>query len=93
MWDSWLRPIIMAHDPSTATSFWIKSLVAMLDRSLCLVRALQFYMSRTDLHRAGRKPLFLPLRETASRKLSPNMILAWLKKAINFFSLRSRRKR
>ena len=64
--------------------------MAMLDRSepdrlLCPVRALQFYfyMSRTDPLRAGRKPLFLPLREMASRELSPNMILAWLKKMIS----------
>ena len=48
-----------------------------------VLRVLQFYLSRTDHHRDGRKPLFLPLREMALRKLSPNMILAWLKKAIS----------
>ena len=44
---------------------------------------LRFYQSRTDPHRAGRKPLCLPLRETASRKLSPNTISTWLKKVIS----------
>ena len=79
----------IVHDPSTAvTGFYVKSLVAILhrsqpDRSICPVRMLQFYLSRTDHHRAERRPLLLPLRETASRKLSPNMTLAWLKKTIS----------
>ena len=69
-------------------SFWIRLLVATLDRSepdrsCCTVRALQLYMSRTDPHRAGRKPLFLPLRVTASQKLSPNPISVCLKKTIS----------
>ena len=68
--------------------FWIKSLVAMLnrcelDRSFCPVRVLRLYLCRTDPHRVGRKPLFLSLREMASRKLFPNTISAWLKKTIS----------
>ena len=76
------------QDSSTALmDFWIKSLTAKLDRSeaersLCPVRVLRFYLSRTDTHQVGRKSLFLPLREPASRKLSPNTISVWLKKMI-----------
>ena len=77
--DVFLRPYVgfvsktqVARDPSTAlTGFWVKSLSATLDRSepdrsLCPVRALRYYMDRTEPHREGRRPLFLPLRKTES---------------------------
>ena len=85
MWDSWLR----LSDPSTALpGFWIKSLVATLhkckpDRALCPLKGLWYYLIRTEHLTAGRKPLFLPLRQMASGKLSPNTISAWLKKMIS----------
>ena len=74
-----LRPYVgfmtkthVALDPSTVlTGFWIKLLSA-----LCPGRALQFYLYRTDPNRTAKKLLFLPLRERASRKLSPNTISA-----------------
>ena len=50
------------------------------------MRALRFYLSQTDPHWAGKKPPFLPLREMASRKLSPNTISVWLKKVISLGS-------
>ena len=53
------------------------------DRTLCPVRALRFYLSRTESIRAGRKPLFLPLRATESGTLSPNTISAWIRKTIS----------
>ena len=46
------------------------------------MRALRFYLSRT-CSLGGKETLFLPLREMASRMLSPNTISAWLKKAIS----------
>ena len=94
--DVFLRPRVgfvsktqVARDPSTAlTGFWVKSLAATMDRSepdrsLCPVRALRFYIGRTKSLRAGRTPLFLPLRETESGTLSPNTISAWIKKTIS----------
>ena len=94
--DVFLRPRVgfvsktqVARDPSTAlTGFWVKSLSATMDRSepdrsLCPVRALRFYLARTESSRAGRKPLFLPLRATESGTLSPNTISAWIRKTIS----------
>ena len=94
--DVFLRPRVgfvsktqVARDPSTAlTGFWVKSLSATMDRSepdrsLCPVRALRYYIARTESSRAGRKPLFLPLRATESGTLSPNTISAWIRKTIS----------
>ena len=60
----------VARDPSTALKgFTIHSLAATIDKSepdriLCSVRARQYYLKPTELLRAGRNPLFLPLRST-----------------------------
>ena len=78
----------VAKDPGTAyRGFTVRSMSATMDKSepertLCPVRALRFYIKRTENLRAGRKPLFLPIRETKGSSLSPNTISSWLRKAI-----------
>ena len=79
----------MARDPSSALAgFRIRSLAKGLDRSdpdrlLYPVRALKFYLKRTEHIRAGNKCLFIPLRTgVAHGKLSPNTISSWRKQCI-----------
>ena len=52
------------------------------DRTLCPVRALQFYLKRTESLRAGRRPLLLPIRQTASGAVSPATVSGWIRWAI-----------
>ena len=91
-----LRPYVgflpktyLARDPLTALSgFRIKSLANGLsrsdpDRKLCPLRALRYYLKRTEPLRAGNKNIFIPIRGNASKgKISPKTILSWLKPCI-----------
>ena len=52
------------------------------DRSLCPVRLLKFYLARTHATRAGRKRLWLPLRNTSSGDICAATVSSWITKAI-----------
>ena len=72
-------------------SFSIPSLAGSLDRSckedrtLCPVRAIKYYLDRTEREGTakGRKALFVPLRETG-RELSKATLSNWIKNCIVF---------
>ena len=78
----------LARDPSTAyRGFTLRAMSAQMDKSdpdrtLCPVRALRFYLKRTESLRAGRRALFLPIRRTKSGTLSPATISGWIRRAI-----------
>ena len=90
-----LRPhadyIAKNYDPRLPASnfqgFTIKAFSATLDRSdpertLCPVRALKFYLRRTEGNRAGRNQLFLPIKENKKTNVSKNTISRWIVEAI-----------
>ena len=52
------------------------------ERTLCPVRALKFYLAASKSRRAGRKQLFLPIRETKKEAVSKNTISRWIAEAI-----------
>ena len=52
------------------------------DRSLCVVRAVKFYLSRTEEVRQGRKRLFLAYKKGHTSDISKNTISSWIRKAI-----------
>ena len=53
------------------------------DRAICPIRALWYYLHCTKHLRAGRRPLFLPLTNTATGRLCPNTISSWIKQTIS----------
>ena len=79
----------VARDPTTALrGFHIRSFMdapdkSEPDRALCPIRALRYYLHRTAHLRAGRRPLFLPLSNTATGRLCPNTISSWIKQTIS----------
>ena len=79
----------LAHQPGTVLSgFKIRSMAKGLSRSdpdrlLCPVRALRFYLKRSEQLRRGCKSLFIPIRgKSPSGRLSPNTVSSWLKQCI-----------
>ena len=78
MWDLWLRPIYGSRSFNRFDRFLVQVAGDNAGQGTLSCASTVVYLSRTDPHRTGRKPL----REMASRKLSPNTISVWLKKAI-----------
>ena len=74
--------------PDTAfQGFSVTAFATQLDRAdperfLCPVRALKFYIDRTNGHRQNRKRLFLPIRETASGDITANSVSSWIRNAV-----------
>ena len=54
------------------------------ERTLCPVRALKFYLAASKTRRAGRKQLFLPIRETKKEAVSKNTVSRWIAEAIKY---------
>ena len=52
------------------------------DRTLCPVRAIKIYLSRTKGIRADRKELFVPYKEGAMQSIAPATISSWIQKTI-----------
>ena len=52
------------------------------DRTLCPVRAIKIYLSRTKDIRAGRKELFVPYKAGAKQSIAPATISSWIQKTI-----------
>ena len=52
------------------------------DRLLCPVRALKYYLSRTDPILKGRRKLFVAFKKGYTKEISPITISSWLKKVI-----------
>ena len=54
------------------------------DRSLCPVRALRYYLSRTSDLRQGRSLLFISLLKSKQGDIAPHTISNWIKDLIHF---------
>ena len=52
------------------------------DRSLCVVRAVKFYLSRTREVRQGRKRLFLAYKKGHTSDICKNTISSWIRKTV-----------
>ena len=52
------------------------------DRSLCVVRALRYYLERTKEIRQSRKRLLIAYKKSYLQDISKNTISGWIKKAI-----------
>ena len=52
------------------------------DRTLCPVRAIKIYLSRTKDTRAGRRELFIPYKSGAMQSIAPATISSWIQKTI-----------
>ena len=52
------------------------------DRSLCVVRALKYYLNRTKEDRQGRKRLFVSFKKGYKGDICKNTVSSWLKKTI-----------
>lgn len=52
------------------------------DCNLCVVRALRYYIHRSEEFRAGRKRLFLPIQTGRSKDISKNTLSHWAKNVI-----------
>ena len=52
------------------------------DRSLCPVRALQYYLDRTKEMRAGKELLFVSFRQSFQKDIVPATISSWIKQTV-----------
>jgi integrase len=52
------------------------------DRSLCIVRALRFYLDRTDKVRKGRTRLFIAFKQGYDKDIVANTVSGWIKKTV-----------
>ena len=52
------------------------------DRSLCPVRALRYYLDRTDGLRSGQDLLFMSFKKGHTKDIRPSTISSWLKQTI-----------
>ena len=52
------------------------------DRSLCVVRAIRFYLDRTKDIRKDRKKLFIAFKKGYEQEICKNTVSSWIKKAI-----------
>lgn len=52
------------------------------DRSLCVVRAIKYYLNRTKDTRKGRKRLFLAYKKGFSGDITKNTVSSWIKNTI-----------
>ena len=55
---------------------------SMEDRSLCVVRALRYYLDRSKEFRKDQKKLFVAFKKGYTQEISKNTISSWIKKAI-----------
>lgn len=72
---------------SDSQSIEIKSLSQLIehdddDRLNCPVRALKYYLRRTDSHRLGKRRLFLSLNQSYEKDISKNTLVSWLRELI-----------
>ena len=54
-----------------------------VDRTLCPVRAIKIYLSRSKDIRNGRKELFVPFKTGAKQSIAPATISSWIQKTIH----------
>ena len=52
------------------------------EKTLCPVRAVKIYLSRTQEIRAGRQELFIPYKIGAKQSISPVTISSWIQQAV-----------
>ena len=52
------------------------------DRSLCVVRAVKYYLKRTKEFRKNRTPLFISYKKGYEGEICKNTISGWIKKAV-----------
>jgi integrase len=52
------------------------------DRSLCVVRALRFYLDKTKAIRKGRKRLFIAYKKGYTKDIVANTISGWIKRTV-----------
>ena len=69
-----------------ATEMLIPALIGShlsdIDRSLCPVRSLRQYLSKTEPYRKGRNELFIHFDQTRTKRLNTSHISLWLKQTI-----------
>ena len=55
------------------------------DRSLCPVRALQYYLDRTSYLRQNKELVFVSFKKGFDKDISPATISSWIKKTVTCF--------
>ena len=52
------------------------------DRSLCLVRALRYYLARSSDHRQNKELVFVSFKKGFDKDISPATISSWIKQSV-----------
>ena len=68
--------------PDSLAPVVIPALAPMLDRSLCLIRALRYYLDRMSDHRQNKELVFVSFKKGFDKDISPATISSWITQTV-----------